>query len=112
MVTLGNTLGNKMRRYRLARRHPYGAGKLLPEPPHIPERAVEFIQQPLQARRQLLPRFGKHHFTRGSVEQFHTGLAFKLFDTVTDSRLAKPNHLPRPAKAAGLGDGNKHAKLT
>ncbi len=112
VITFSDALGNKMRRNRLARRHSHGAGKLLSEPADIPERTVQFIQQPLQTHCQLLSRFGEYHFSRRAVEQLHSRLRFKLLNAMAHRRLAEANHLPCPAKAAGLRDGDENAKLT
>jgi hypothetical protein len=96
-----------VRRDRLAGRDPHGPRKLLPQPPHVSERAVQLIQQPFEAQGQLLPRFGQHHFARGAVKQPHAGLILQLFHAVADRRLAQANHLPCPAKAAGMATVTK-----
>ena len=111
MVPLGNTLRDKVCRYRLAGRDPHGTRKLLPQPPHVSERAVQLIQQPFKAQSKLLPGFGQYHFARGAVKQPYAGLIFQFFHAVADRRLAQANHLPCPAKAAGIGDGNENAEL-
>ncbi len=111
MVSLGNTLRDKVRGYRLAGRNPHGARQLLPQPPHVSERAVQLIKQPFKTQGQLLPRFGQDHFARGAIKQPNAGLVFQLFHAVADRRLAQADHFTCPAKAAGMGDGDENAKL-
>ena len=112
MITFSDALGNKMRRNRLARRHSHGTGKLLSKPSDVPQRTVQFIQQPFQTRCQLMSRFGEHHFARRAVEQLHAGLSFQLFHAMAHRRLAEANHLPCPTEAVGLRDGDENTKLT
>lgn len=64
MISLGNTLRDKVRRDCLA-----GATRTVPEaaaPASTSERAVQLIQQPFKAQGELLPHFGQHHFARGA----------------------------------------------
>ena len=111
MITLCNTLRDKVRGYRLAGRNPHGTRQLLPQSTYISERTVEFLQQPFKALSELLSGFREHDFTRGAIKQPDTRLALQLFHAVAYRGLAQADDLPCPTEAAGMGYGDEDAKL-
>ncbi len=107
-ITVSYTLRDQVGRNRLAGGDLNGPAQLLSYPPGVAQRHRQFIKQTLQPARQLLARFGKHHFAGGTIEQTNAGLMLQLFNAVADSRLAQANHLPCPAEAFSPGDGDEH----
>ncbi|MNN69798.1 hypothetical protein D3C81_1856120 [compost metagenome] len=72
----------------LAGRNTNCTGKLRANLSGFAQRAVQLIQDTLKACCQLLSGVGKHHLSRGPVQQAHARLPFQLFYAVAHRRLA------------------------